>query len=412
MDILLLNKNFETVRIIDRYTSLVWTERYGKNGDFSMELRAEDFRLYGIRPGNLLWRKDMKSIMVIQYIRLKTDETDAAAIILKGESIECYLDRRVPGYTTTFDGTVVRVVIETLLKENFIESKDEVRKVDLTMAEFPADADTDTYTITLRGESVGEIIRSICETYGYGYELKHLADGKSFRFRLYKGTDRSWAQDDRSWRVFSPEFNNLLSSEFAYDDSEVATGFVICGEAESQTINPSTGQVYYWPQVWVVTDEKEATGWDRKEKFIDGSGISRWQGDYIFGTFDPKPQEDVTHGWKKLPENIYRSLLLQKTEEQRSKQEDVLKFEAVGDTNVQWHINEDVFLGDIVQVVNEYGVRARCRITAITWSHDVNGIKFYPTFETMEGDESIEWLPPKGVNTRSSVILCTTLNNI
>lgn len=410
MNILLLNKQFETIRVIDDYISLVWTVRYAAPGDFSMEIGGYDLRKYGIKPGYFLYKTDVKQYMVINYIRLKTDSENGGTILLKGRSFESYLSRRICAGNILYEGTKVSAAIRTLIEFNITNPTDVSRKADLDIAEFPQSADQNTYYGTLRGETVEQVIEDMCEAYGYGYSMT-LQDNGRFRFRLYEGKDRSYAQDKLPWYTFSPKFNNLLQSEFVYDDSEYATGYVICGEVESQTINPTTGAVYNWPQVWLSTTDENILGWDRKEKFIDGSGISRWQGDWMFDEIGtPRPSEYVTHGWKKLNERLYKQLLLMKTEEERSYTGDSLKFDGEADTNIQWRLNEDVFLGDIVQVINEYGISARCRITEIVWSSDASGIKFYPTFEFVVPKEGygIEWLPPLESNTRSSVILCTT----
>lgn len=415
MDIYVLNDQFESVKVIDDYISLVWTERYAKPGEFSLEVHAKDLARYMLVPGYYLWRKETSVVMCIEYIRLNTDSRDGNTVIAKGRSMESYLDRRVVMEKLTFDETVVRVVLETILNRNILRPSDSYRSAPMTVADFPPEVETDTFSGDFQGETVGDVLDEICESLGYGYSLIMNIQTGVPHFRFFKGADRSWAQDKNPWVVYSPKLDTLLTSEFVLDQSESGTAFVICGEEECQTINPSTGDVFDWPQVWVSTDD-DSTGWNRREVFIDGSGISRWQGDYILGTFEPKKPEDVTHGWKKLPEAWYRNLLLQRTKQVREEtKQNTLKFEATGDHNVQWYLNEDIFLGDIVQVVNEYGVGARCRITETTLSHDRNGLKFYPTFKALEdtiGIGGITWPSPSASTTRSTMIGCTTRPNL
>lgn len=47
-------------------------------------------------------------------------------------------------------------------------------------------------------------------------------------------------------------------------------------------------------------------------------------------------------------------------------------------------MNKDYFLGDIVQVINAYGIRAMPRIIEIIESEDENGASTVPTFSTWE----------------------------
>lgn len=49
-----------------------------------------------------------------------------------------------------------------------------------------------------------------------------------------------------------------------------------------------------------------------------------------------------------------------------------------------YNLNEDYFLGDVVQVINEYGISAAPRIVEIIESEDENGKSTVPTFSTWE----------------------------
>lgn len=416
MDIYVLNEQFESVKVIDDYISLTWTERYMKPGDFSLEVHAKDLIKYNLRPGYFLWKRDSDTLMCIEYVRLQTDSVEGNSILVKGRSLESYLDRRILTGKVIFEDVPVSSAVTQIFNDNVISPTDEYRKAPLTMENFPEDASTDLFSGSYQGETIADVLSEICETFGYGYWLRYI--NETYHFRLYKGIDRSWDQDENPWVVYSPKLDTLLTSEFVFDDSERANSFVICGEEQCQTINPTNGVVFDWPQMWISTDENH-TGWDRREAFIDGSGISRWQGDYTFGygnLGDPRPAEYVTHGWKKLGDITYKRLLLLKTEEVRKEAKNsTLKFEASGDHNIQWNLGEDMLLGDIVQMINEYGIGAKCRITEIIFSHDRNGLKIYPTFKALDdtiGTGGITWPLPSASTTRSTMIGCTTRPNL
>lgn len=415
MDLYVLNKVFESVKVIDDYISLVWTERYAKPGEFSLEVHAEDLIKYQLIPGYYLWRKDTNIVMCIEYVRLNTDSVDGNTILVKGRSMESFLDRRVVMEGLTFDGTIVEVVLNTIFDKNVLSPVDSFRKAKLKILEYPPEVKTDKFTAEFKGETILDVLEELCDVLGYGFSVTMGTTVEEPVFRFYKGIDRSWDQDKNPWVVYSPKLETLLTSEFVFDQTDSATSFVICGEEASQTIVPSTGEVLDWPQIWVSTKD-ENVGWFRRERFIDGSGISRWQGDYIFGTFEEKDPSAVTHGWKKLPADFYKRLLLYKTqEEQEELKQNTLKFEATGDHNVQWRLGEDMLLGDIVQVINEYGIGARCRIVETTLSHDRNGIKYYPTFHALDDTiktGGITWPLPSASTTRSTMIGCTTQPNL
>ena len=44
----------------------------------------------------------------------------------------------------------------------------------------------------------------------------------------------------------------------------------------------------------------------------------------------------------------------------------------------------DFFMGDLIQIENEYGIGGTARIIEFIVSIDVNGIETYPTFESVD----------------------------
>ena len=66
--------------------------------------------------------------------------------------------------------------------------------------------------------------------------------------------------------------------------------------------------------------------------------------------------------------------LLQKTQ----------NFEGEIEANGIFKLNQDYFLGDIVQIENEKGITATPRIIEIIYSEDANGISVVPTFSEWE----------------------------
>ena len=58
-------------------------------------------------------------------------------------------------------------------------------------------------------------------------------------------------------------------------------------------------------------------------------------------------------------------------------------FEGQAETTMSFKYGEDFFMGDIVQLENEYGRVLRARVTEVVRSKDVSGVETYPTFTTV-----------------------------
>lgn len=58
-------------------------------------------------------------------------------------------------------------------------------------------------------------------------------------------------------------------------------------------------------------------------------------------------------------------------------------FEGEVESTQLYVYGEDFFIGDIVQVVNEYEVEAKTRVVEVVTSQTLEENKIYPTFETV-----------------------------
>ena len=385
MDILVLNTHYDSLGIVDDYESLVWTERYNDFGDFVLKINVMNPAVVHLTPRNYLWRKNTLHLMVIEHLE-KLEGFSEHTLVVSGRDLGLLLTRRQLYNTTQFYKSNPKFVIQKLFDLCLLNSSIPDRNVpNLTFHwDAPDFSDTkdDFDSFGFDGGSLYDAIVEICAVYDLGWKLIFTADQR-LEFHVYKGEDHSYEQKANKWIVYSSDFNNLVSSEYKYDDENWINAIVGCGEEASTTQNPTTGEIYDWPQVWFeVTLEGAEKGFQRREMFFDGRNISRWQGDYYHG--GARPPDDVTHGWKKLPAFVYRSILITKAKESLKENFPTHVYSAELDPNMQWVIGRDIFMGDIVQVVDDMGMDDTVRIDEIVTTHERDGLSVYPTFVSME----------------------------
>lgn len=85
--------------------------------------------------------------------------------------------------------------------------------------------------------------------------------------------------------------------------------------------------------------------------------------------------------------NFYNSLLQQRGEEKLSKNIYTDAFTSEIEARKMFVYGIDFFKGDVVQVVNEYGMESRVRVSEVVTSHDLTGTNMYPTFKVVERKE-------------------------
>lgn len=97
-------------------------------------------------------------------------------------------------------------------------------------------------------------------------------------------------------------------------------------------------------------------------------------------------QAEIDAAYQRALDNQTESMrksLINEMEAYLSKYLTITEFDGELDPNVQHKFGNDYYLGDLVQIVNEYNFQAITRVAGITFTEEVDaGIVIYPTFES------------------------------
>ena len=393
MDALILDKNFQTLCVVDAFDSFIWTDRYNEPGDFELYFPADSTLLPYAVEDYYIWQEKSDRLMVIESINIETSPESGPHVTLSGRSSECFLERRVVAYRTTMNGNLQNAV-ERLLNENVISPSDAERKI--PNVRFIRNNDPRVTALTcdvnLLGEYVLDVIQDLCQTNSLGFKMTYNEEKGALDFTLYFGEDRSYQQEKNPWVVFSPGFDNLLGSNYLKSSVNLRTAAVVGGDA-----NYERGQ-----EVVDVDGKPGLTGLDRREMFVDGSDIElpnptvneesirerlerkgKSEAE-IQAAIDAAMDEALTQ-----TTSVYRDQLQQKGLDELSKTYITESFEGEIEGKRQYKYGEDVFIGDVVQVLDAYGREASSRITEVVRSHDVSGEIMTPTFTTLVGGSNV-----------------------
>lgn len=353
MNIYVLDQSFEIIAIIDEYESIIWTTRYFTYGDFELYLSAENDLMNLLQIGNYLVRdKDVngaiyQNVMIIRNVEITTDAEDGDHLIVTGYDLKSILNRRIIPEQTNLYGNV-DALLQNLVYTEIINPSIAARQI----SNFTAGVNKIQTVYTMRqqitGKNLGEIMAKICTAYGYGYDV--YIDNGNFVFYVYEGADRSYNQNVNPYVVFSDNYGNLLSSDYVINNDNFANVAVVAGEGE---------------------------GLDRKKVTVgDASGLERYE---VWIDSRNTSSDDGT-----ISEDEYLELLAQEGVESLSEMETTTTFSGEIDDSTNYTINVDYFLGDIVQIENDYGIQATTRIIEIIESEDDTGSSVIPTFAEME----------------------------
>lgn len=337
--------------IINNFESSIFNIQYYGKSDFTLTLAGTTENLDKLQMGKLICREEdigdneFNNVMMIETIQLDYDTERGWVLNVSGSGLKNILGKRIVWKQTTMSGSVEKA-IRQVITDNVISPSDAGRAI----PDFIMEAEkgfTDTADVQLLGENLADWLESICQSYGFGWDV--YIKNKKYVFKLYKGTDRSFNQSEVDPVIFSPEYDNLLSSSYQYSKLELRNAALIGGEGEGANKRTAT----------IGT----ATGMDRAEIFIDGSGVSS--------------NEIITV-------EQYTTMLEDYGREMLTGTAFVEKFEGEIMPDGVYKINRDYFLGDLVQIVNDKGISAVPRIIEIIYSEDETGTAVVPTFSEWE----------------------------
>lgn len=353
MELFLLNSSLDATHVIDKYISAIWTDRYNKCGDFELFTAVSPDLVANVKKGTYLQNLDSEHVMIVESISTKTNPEEGNRLTITGRSLESILDRRIVWGQKTLSGDFQNG-IKTLLNENIISPLNTNRKISNFIFEESTDSKIKSLKIDAQytGDNLYDVICSLCEERDIGFKVT-LNDNKQFVFKLYTGLDRSYDQTDNPYVIFSPGYENLLDANYLESTTSLKNVTLVGGEGEGASRR--------------YTAVGDVSGLDRRELFTDARDIS----------------SDVGDG-KKLTNDEYVALLRQRGQEKLAENIEVSSFEGEADTSVMFKYGEDFFMGDVVQIEDEYGHEGTARVTEIVTSSDESGTSTYPAFQTIE----------------------------
>jgi len=99
MELYIFNRNLELQGIVDNFTSLIWTRRYFKSGEFELHCALTPESISLLAKENIVFKKDGDELVgeagVILYRNLEQDTEGKEFLVLKGSFITGYLNRRI-----------------------------------------------------------------------------------------------------------------------------------------------------------------------------------------------------------------------------------------------------------------------------------------------------------------------------
>lgn len=356
-NIYVLDQNLELQGVIDEYVSIIWRPAYYDVGDFEIYLGATDKAIsllrenwYVVRSSDISVKNGVttyKKVMIIKNLQLITDVENGDFYCVTGRELKFILNQRIVWGQRIISDTV-EYAIRRLIGSNAVEPVEPTRIIPNMQFAEPKGF-TETIELQMSNKQLDEAVIELCKTYGYGWDI-YITDNK-LTVEIYKGVNRSYGQTENPYVVFGENFENLFTTEYVYESENYANMTLVGGEGEG------LDRTYAYVN-------NDVSGLERYEVFTDARDISQ-------------NLEDET---ETVSYEDYLLLLEERGKEQLAGKTIIEGFTGEVLSDVAFKYGVDFFIGDMVTVINKYGIQKNVRVLSAIESEAEDGVKLLPQF--------------------------------
>lgn len=364
MDLYTLDSTFQRDKAIDEYMSLVWTERYSKNGDMRLDLPATPERSTILAEGKLLGLLQSDEPMLIE-----TQSVENGIMTVVGQTIDTFFNQREIWIDTDPEvetwnlrgtpGAILATIVQQMLVAGTVDDGGLGIGGSINAIPFLVVGDIDeTGDVISEQVPIGPIydaMAPLAETHKLGmrvYLSRSDPLGYELTFTVYKGVDRTSGQLENNLVQFSPALDSMTNIKELRSLSEYKT------------------VAYVFPPSWAVSapgiayapgTDATTTGFERRLIIDRATDISADQVDPV------------------VPGVTLASLLNQKAKDLLANNNftKVVDGEVVPQSQYQYGL--DYKLGDLVELKGQDNTIQKAQITEFIRSKDATGERAYPT---------------------------------
>ena len=348
MEIFIFNPSIELIGVIDEFTSLIWSRRYYKSGEFELHLSPTEDNLNLLVKENIVYKKGDSEAGYIETKQIEVDNKGQEFLQIKGKFITNYIEKRINWGQLLFTG-LSEALMRKLVDDNCVNPSDTSRKIPLlSLGALNNYSEAVSYQNSYG--NVIEELENIGTTNGLGYKINFDYLNKSLKFDIYKGVNRSVNQSLISPCIFSRDFENILSQSYFESVGNLRDTALVAGEGEG------TSRI-------LASINNTNVGLNRHELFVDARDLQKVVDSIV------------------LSDTEYYNVLIQRGNEKLAVYKEIKTFDSRVNTQGNNVYKTDYNLGDIVTVSDKkWGLRVDTRITEIEEVYEGGRVEINPTF--------------------------------
>lgn len=387
MEVFVLDSLFRRSEVVDRFESLVWTERWSDIGDFELVLQSTAGNRRRFSTGTRLAITESMRVMTVETVENNTDNEGRKMLKVKGRSLEAVLDERLAigthaGYSPllewSFQDTpewIVRTMFSTICVTGNLHPNDIIPYLvwgppghpdgpnagaPATDSAFPEDTipESDFQIMwTQKPMSLYKAIKELADIYEFGFRLYRNGDASQLFFNVYTGSDRTTRQTLRMPVVFSPDLQNVLNTNDLTTIEKTKNCAYVMYWIDSYEVDGVAHDGYMLRQVVYTPDvDPNIAGFERRVMYVDA---------------------EITD--LETTDELKLAAMHRQGLDALAKQRAFTAFDGEISQRTQYKYGIHYFLGDLVSMQNNDGFVNHMRVTEQIFVSDREGDRSYPT---------------------------------
>jgi hypothetical protein len=356
MEVYILDNLYRRNVVVDRFESLIWTERFSAYGNFELILHSTLENRNRFKEGVRLALNESYRVMTVETVEDGTDSEGRMILKVTGRSLEEILDNRLARGTmddleaapkwvlTGLPKVIANKIFHDICVTGILNAGDIIPGV-IEASLFPPDtidAPTETITYEIDPKTVYTALKELCDIYNMGFRLIRNFDTGNLYFDVYTGSDRTPHQSVLPAVVFSPGLDNLQNT------TELSS--IALYKNVAYVLSPVGTEIVYALDV-----DPASNGFTRKVLIVKADDI-----------------KDTTP-------SVATAKMIQRGTEELAKNRRFAAFDGELNQNSQYKYGVHYNLGDLVQLRNNSGAASDMQVTEQIFVSDKEGDRSYPT---------------------------------
>lgn len=366
MEVYVLDSLLRRTEVIDRFESLVWTERFREIGEFELIVQSTSANRRRFTTGTRIVITESLYVMAVETVENVTDDEGRNSLKIKGRDIGCILEDRVAigtfaGYSQLPEWSlqdtpenIARNMFWQICVNGSLHPNDVIPYIQWNQTAFPTDNIPESNFEILhyqKPDSLFNAIKGLADVYDFGFRLYRNGDTSQLFFNIYTGSDRTPQQNILPPVIFSPELGNMKHT------TELTT---VAKTKNCAYVHATYNEQLYTLVVYPPDVDPTIEGFERRSMFVNHS-------------------IDDPGGGIVLTEADIAAQMERAGQDELAKNRAFTAFDGEISQTSQWKYGVHYFLGDLVGMQNSDGFMNSMRVTEQIFVSDSEGDRAYPT---------------------------------